>query len=308
MNTTQNILITGGTGLVGRRLTTLLQTKGYNVSYLSRKKSKNAELTLYQWDIENGKIDAEAFTNTHVIVNLAGAGVADKYWTESYKQEIYDSRVKATNLLFEYLKKIPHQVHTFIGASAIGIYGTDTQDKWVDEQSPLGHDFLAQVVKDWEISTDQMNSLNIRTIKVRIGIVLAKEGGALPKLTLPVKLFAGAAIASGKQYISWIHIDDLCQMIIYMIENQQCKGTYNAVAPNPATNAVITQTIGKVLQRPIFLPNVPAFVLKMGMGGMASTVIGGNRVKADKLQATGFRFAYPDLRPALENLLLDKPA
>jgi uncharacterized protein (TIGR01777 family) len=273
---------------------------------LSRKRGKNGEVTLYQWDIANGKIDVEAFTNTHVIVNLAGASVADKYWTESYKQEIYDSRVKATNLLFEYLKKIPNQINTFIGASAIGVYGADTQAQWVDEQSPLGHDFLAQVVKDWEISTDQMNTLNIRTVKVRIGIVLAKEGGALPKLTLPVKLFVGAAIGSGTQYISWIHVDDLCQMIIYMIENQQCKGTYNAVAPQPATNAALTQAIGKVLHRPVFLPNVPAFVLKMGMGGMANSVIGGNRLKADKIQTTGFRFAYPDLIPTLENLLLDK--
>jgi uncharacterized protein (TIGR01777 family) len=303
MNTTQNILITGGTGLVGRRLTTLLEAKGYNVSYLSRKKGKNGEVTLHQWDIENGKIDAEALRNTHIIVNLAGAGVADKYWTESYKQEIYDSRVKATNLLFDYLKKTPNQVHTFIGASAIGIYGMDTQAQWVDEQSPLGHDFLAQVVKDWEISTDQMNTLNIRTVKVRIGIVLAKEGGALPKLTLPVKLFVGAGIGSGEQYISWIHIDDLCQMIIYMIENQQCKGVYNAVAPNPATNIALTKAIGKVLHKPVFFPNVPAFVLKLGMGGMADSILGGNRVKADKIQTAGFRFAYTDLLPTLESLL-----
>ncbi len=299
----KNILITGGTGLVGKQMTTLLLEKGYKVSYLSRKKQVIPGVKVYTWNVKEGKIEDEAIAQADYILHLAGAGVADKLWTKEYKQEIYDSRVVATKLLVEKLATVPNACQAFVQASAIGYYGLDTQDQWVDENSPAGTDFLATVTRDWEAAATQIQKTAIRHVALRIGVVLSDEGGALEKLSLPVRFFAGAALGSGKQYISWIHIADLCAMLIKAIEDPKWRGVYNSVAPNPVTNAEMTQVIGKVLNRPVFLPNVPAFVLKMGMGEMAGIALSGNRVSCQRAEQAGFKFVYPQIETALRGLL-----
>jgi uncharacterized protein (TIGR01777 family) len=299
----KNILITGGTGLLGTHLTTLLRKKGYTISYLSRRKQTLADIQVYEWDIAKGTIETEAITNADYIIHLAGAGVADKLWSVAYKKEIYDSRVLSTKLLVEKLTTVPNKCRAFIQASAIGYYGLDTQERWIDEKAPAGIDFLAQVTHDWEQAASPIAGSNIRHALLRIGVVLCEEGGALPKLSLPVKMFLGAAIGAGTQYISWIHIEDLCEMFVKAIENEAWQGVYNASAPNPVTNEEMTKVIGKVLSRPVFLPNVPAFVLRMGMGEMANIVLGGNRTSCQKVEKAGFKFVYPQIEAALRSLL-----
>lgn len=299
----KNILITGGTGLVGTHLTVLLRKKGYNISYLSRRKQTLADIQVYEWDIAKGTIEAEAIANADYIIHLAGAGVADKLWSAAYKKEIYDSRVLSTKLLVEKLATVPNRCLAFIQASAIGYYGLDTKERWIEEGEPAGTDFLAQVTHDWEGAASAMVGLSIRHALIRIGVVLCEEGGALPKLSLPVKMFVGAAVGKGTQYISWIHIEDLCEMFVKAIENESWQGAYNASAPNPVTNEEMTNMIGKVLNRPVFLPNVPAFVLRMGMGEMANIVLGGNRTSCQKAEKAGFKFVYPQIEAALRSLL-----
>ncbi len=297
------ILITGGTGLVGSRLTEILQAKGHQISYLSRSSKPIPNVKVYLWNVEKGIIDKEAIAQADAIIHLAGAGVADKAWTDSYKKELYDSRILATKLLYETMKDTKNSVQFFLQASAIGIYGLDTKEKILNEEADFGTDFLATLTQDWEKEAEYIIKLGIRTVIMRIGIVLSNKGGALQKLSMPIKLFAGAAIGTGNQYLSWIHIDDLCKMFVESIENKAMQGNFNAVAPNPITNAQMTQAIAKRLEKPLWLPNVPAFVLKMGMGEMAGIVLGGNRVSAQKILATGFQFQFPTIENALKNLL-----
>ena len=297
------ILITGGTGLVGSRLTEILQAKGHQISYLSRSSKPIPNVKVYLWNVEKGIIDKEAIAQADAIIHLAGAGVADKAWTDSYKKELYDSRILATKLLYETMKDTKNSVQFFLQASAIGIYGLDTKEKILNEEADFGTDFLATLTQDWEKEAEYIIKLGIRTVIMRIGIVLSNKGGALQKLSMPIKLFAGAAIGTGNQYLSWIHIDDLCKMFVESIENKAMQGNFNAVAPNPITNAQMTQAIAKRLEKPLWLPNVPAFVLKMGMGEMAGIVLGGNRVSAQKILATGFQFQFPTIENALQNLL-----
>ncbi len=297
------VLITGGTGLVGTRLTELLLLKGYGVSYLSRSKEPVNQVKVYAWDIDNGYIERGALEEADYIIHLAGAGVADKRWTKSRKQEILDSRSKSTDLLFNKLRKNSHKVKAFLAASAIGYYGYDTGDALVTEESPAGDDFLAEVCQEWEFAVGQIRSLDIRTVSFRIGIVLSPHGGALAKLIQTIKVGAGAPLGSGKQYFSWIHIDDVCRAYIEALHNEQINGIYNLVAPHPVTNEELTRQAAHVLDKPLVLPHVPAFALKVAMGEMASAVLGGSKVSGGKLAATGFRFEYPDLTPALQNLL-----
>jgi len=301
-----NILIAGGTGLVGTSLTKLLLEKGHQISYLSRTKKNIPQLKVYQWDIKAGNIEEGAIETADVIINLAGAGVTDKSWTPAYKRELYDSRILATRLLVTALKERKHTVKLVIQASAIGIYGLNTGDAWLHETSPKGTDFLARLTADWEHEAMLVAQPTIRSVVFRIGVVLSKEGGAFKKLTLPIKLFSGAAIGTGKQYLSWVHSDDLCAMFLMAIENQKITGIYNAIAPTPVTNAELTKILAKELHRPLFLPNVPAFVLKMGMGEMADIVLGGNRVAATKLLTDGFQFKFPSAEIAVKELVKKK--
>ncbi len=300
----KTVLITGGTGSIGRRLTQLLQQEGYQVSLLSRSKKDIPTVHVYQWDVAKGHIDPQAIATADHIIHLAGEGIADSRWTDQRKDEIINSRTQSTELLAQALAKNPHNVKSFIGASAIGYYGGDTDDRPLTETSQGGSDFLAQAVRAWERSEEQVASLGIRTVKMRIGVVLMADGGALPKLVQPIRLGAGAPIGSGQQYISWIHLDDLCRLFIQALSTDSWKGVYNAVAPNPVTNETLTRAIAQVLHRPILLPNIPAFAIKLLYGEMGIVVTGGNYVLNKRIaDETRFAYEYADLTKALENLL-----
>ncbi len=298
-----NILITGGTGMIGHRLTELLLAKGHKVSYLSRKKEKMPKVEVFQWDIQKGYIEKGALEAADYVVHLAGAGIADKRWTDERKKEIIDSRIQPIELINKYLQEKNIQLKGFISASAIGIYGGDTGDVRLDENSELGNDFLAECTKLWEIHAKKMTN-TARIVSVRIGIVLSEKGGALPKLVQPIRLGFGAALGSGKQFMSWIHVDDLCEIFVKAIEDDTMQGPYNAVAPNPVTNQEMTSVAAQVLKKPLWLPNVPSFVLKLVFGEMGIVVTGGNFVLNKRLsKETDFQYKFINIKEALNNLL-----
>jgi hypothetical protein len=299
----QKVLITGGTGLIGSRLTELLLEKGFEVAYLSRRKSEATQVKVYLWDLEKGYVAEEAIRQADCIIHLAGAGVADQRWTSSRKQEILESRTRSSQLLYEYLQRTPHRVKAFLSASAIGIYGADRGEELLTETSSLGNDFLAEVTKAWEGAVQPVAGLGIRTVLLRIGIVLSNKGGALSKMAQPIRLGAGSPLGSGKQWISWIHVDDLCRLFLYCLENPDLQGPYNAVAPEPATNEALTKQIAEVLGKPLFMPNVPAFALKLALGEMATTVLGSAKVSSQKITRAGFTYQFPNLAPSLRDLL-----
>jgi uncharacterized protein (TIGR01777 family) len=292
------ILITGGTGMVGARLSALLDREGYEVLHLSRKQNLEARFPAYSWDIDKGWIDESALDVDHVI-HLAGASVAGGRWTSKRKQLIYDSRIKSTKLLVDHLRD-SSRLKSFISASAIGIYGADSGVDIMEEHSPIGSDFLAEVVRDWEAAAHSLKSVPVACL--RIGIVLSKEGGALPPMLLPTKLGLGAALGSGKQYMSWIHIDDLVNLFQFTIE-QRLSGVFNAVAPTPVDNKTFTKGMAQQLHRPLWLPPIPEVLLKFALGEMSQILIGGNNVSSKKISDQGFRFTYKELKQALENLL-----
>jgi len=296
------ILITGGTGLVGSRLTEMLLNKGFEVSHIGRTK-KAGRVPSFVWDIKQKKFDAQALKGVNTIVHLAGAGVADKRWTTARKKEILGSRIESTKLLFETLKTTSNEVNTVVAASAIGYYGFGLGEETVEEDSKPGTDFLAQVTKQWEAQVDKIGTLGIRMVKLRIGIVLSEKGGALAEMAKPIKLGAGAALGSGKQYLSWIHLDDLCEMFIKAIAAENMNGAYNAVGTGWVTNQEMTKAIAHILKKPLLLPSVPGFVLKIILGEMADMVLNGSKVSSKKIQKTGFSFQYTSLDDALKNLL-----
>ena len=294
----RKVIITGGTGLVGKRLSELLKQHGYKVNILCRNPKKTDE---YKWNVEEGYMDESAFEGTEIIVHLAGAGVADHRWTDSRKKEIIDSRVASTRLLFKYLSKKTHAIKSFISASAVGYYG-DRKNELLTEDDSAGTGFLAEVCRLWEQEADTIGTLNIPVSKIRIGIVLSKDGGALPKLDFPVKFGIGAYIGNGKQYVPWIHIDDLCNMFIHLIHHPEANGIYNACAPDIKTNREMSATIAQVLRRPFIPFPAPAFVIKTVMGEMATMLLMSNNCSSKKIIDTGFDFQYPTLNLALENI------
>jgi len=294
----RKVIITGGTGLVGKRLSELLKQHGYKVNILCRNPKKTDE---YKWNVEEGYMDESAFEGTEIIVHLAGAGVADHRWTDSRKKEIIDSRVASTRLLFKYLSKKTHAIKSFISASAVGYYG-DRKNDLLTEDDSAGTGFLAEVCRLWEQEADTIGTLNIPVSKIRIGIVLSKDGGALPKLDFPVKFGIGAYIGNGKQYVPWIHIDDLCNMFIHLIHHPEANGIYNACAPDIKTNREMSATIAQVLRRPFIPFPAPAFVIKTVMGEMATMLLMSNNCSSKKIIDTGFDFQYPTLNLALENI------
>lgn len=296
----KTVLITGGTGLVGSVLSEALTAKGYRVTHLSRN-PKQERYQTYHWDVKREEIDDEAIATADVIIHLAGAGVANKRWNSAWKREIYDSRILSTRLLFEKTKQLNPQLQHFISASAIGYYGWDSGTALVDEESTQGEGFLADVVADWEQEADAFDEC-CKVCKVRIGIVLSEKAGALTEIAKPIKLGAGAALGSGRQYMSWIHIDDLVGLFVHLLEHNK-EGTYNGVAPNPETNSAFTKKLAKTLKRPLILPNVPTFALRLLVGEMADILIGGNRVSSEKIEKVGFSFRYPSLDKALQQLL-----
>jgi hypothetical protein len=290
------ILISGASGLIGTRLTELLVQHGHEVSHLSRKK-KEGKTPAFVWNVESGIIDEQALKDVDAVVHLAGAGVADKRWSKKRKKEILESRIKSTALLTRYLDKYP-TIKTVVSASAIGYYGFGGE--FTEESNP-GVDFLAQVVSAWEAEVDKIQ--NKRVVKLRTGIVLSEKGGALEKMTTPIRWYAGASLGTGRQYMSWIHLDDLCRMFIKAIEDPTMHGAYNATGPYAVTNDELTRAIAATIRKPLLLPSVPAFVLRFLVGEMAAIVLNGSIVSSKKIQQTGFTFQFPTLEEALNDLL-----
>ena len=293
------ILISGGTGLIGKRLSMKLRERGYHVRVLSRRTGNSDTV---RWDIESGYIDPNALQGVDAIIHLAGEGIADKAWSDHRKAEIINSRVNSTKLLYTTLQNNSHQVKHFISASATGLY-SDRGDELMFENSSPANDFLGKTCIAWEESIDKISTLGIRTVKLRTGIVLTIDGGALKKMIAPFKFGFGSALGNGKQWMSWIHEDDLCNMYIFALENQELQGAYNAVSPEPATNFDFSKTLAKVMNMPFWAPNVPAFVLKLIFGEMSAVVLGSTKASADKIISTGFKFKYPNLKDCLIALL-----
>lgn len=296
------VLITGGTGLVGQHLSKMLLSKGYEVSILSRTKSIDSKISVFYWDINKNTIDKEAINSVDYIIHLAGVNIAGKRWTKSRKQEIIDSRVKSTELLF-YNIDPNHNLNAFISASAIGYYGAITSNHIFTETDSPANDFLGETCRLWEDSANKFQNHGIRTVKIRTGIVLSKQGGALSKMIKPFKLGFGSALGSGKQFMPWIHIDDLCEIYIKAIEDSEMNGAYNAVAPEHINNTAFSRKIAKQLKKPFWALKIPAFLFKILFGEMADILLKGSRVSSDKIIASGYDFKYPTLKSALKNLM-----
>ena len=298
------VLITGATGLVGQELVNLLLQNGHNVHYLSTSKSKLVTNTNYKgfyWNPKKAEIDTNALTDVEVIIHLAGANVAKK-WTTAYKEEIIESRVLSTQLLYQTLQKNSHQVKQIISASAVGIYPDSLTNIYHETDLDIDVSFLGNVVKQWENEVSQFEKLEIIVSKIRIGIVLAKNGGALQEMAKPIKYGVGAAFGSGEQYQSWIHIHDLVAVFYHVIENE-LPGIYNGVSPYPVSNAELTKAIAKTLEKPLFLPNIPQFVMKLILGEMHQILFSSQHVSCRKLLDENFQFKFASLDKALNDLL-----
>ncbi len=296
------VLISGGSGLVGRAISKELIQRKHEVAILSRSRhSKNPQIKSYAWDPKNRSIDLEAFENTEVIINLAGANIAQR-WTPQAKNEILRSRLDATRLLAEKLAEEQHQVHTFISASAVGYYPNSLTRLFTEEDAP-GNNFLSTVCQKWEQEAMQVEKLGIRTIRMRIGIVLDADEGALAKMAQPIKFALGAPLGSGKQWMPWIHREDLARMFAFVLEQKQIQSdVFNAVGSGSATNAQLNQALAKALGKPTFLPPVPAPILKLLLGEMAETVLASNKVSAEKITNLGFSHRFKELEAALNAL------
>jgi len=300
----KNILITGGTGTIGTVICSALDKQGHSIRILTRNTLQiESNYTYYIWNPEKDQIDENAFENLDIIIHLAGAGIVEKKWTRERKNEIVSSRDRSARLIYDKIKSLDSKPEAFISASAIGYYGYDTGSILVKETSRFGDDFLANVVKKWEAAADVFETMGVRVVKFRMGVVLTNEGGALPMMAAPAKFGLGSGLGRGDQFISWIHIKDLTSLFQFAID-KSIAGVFNAVSPQPVANKEFMKTISSALKKPFFLPNVPSFLLKLKMGEMASMILGGNRVSAEKIQDEGFTFEYPELKSALENLLI----
>jgi uncharacterized protein (TIGR01777 family) len=299
-STQKNVLITGGTGHIGARLTELLLARGYKVSHLSRRQVSTPGVNTFHWDVIKGEIDTQCIDGVDVIIHLAGEGIADKRWTAQRKKAIIDSRTESIRLIYKLLRNGRHQVKTVISASAIGYYG-DRGNQIIDENSLPADDFLANCCMAWEAAVDEGKQMGLRVVKFRTGVVLDKEG-ALQKMARPIKWDLGSPLGSGRQWVSWIHVQDLIDMYLFAIGNEAIQGVYNAVTPNPVTNKQLTKAIAKQLRRPLWLPNIPAFVLKLLLGEMSAIVLCSDKVSSQKIEHAGFKFKYPFIAGALKEI------
>ena len=304
----QTILITGGTGLVGKALTKMLIDKNYKVIVLTRSlrdKINSPELSYALWDVDKQTIDMESISKADCIIHLAGAGVVDKRWTSAYKKEILSSRTRSSLLLVVALKKGNHQVKTIVSSSAIGWYGADKKTDYAFVETDTAEvDFLGTTCRRWEESITTAEIMGIRVCKLRTGIVLSNDGGALVEFKKPLRMGIAAILGNGKQMISWIHIEDLCRMFIHAVENPKLNESFNAVAPYPVSNKTLTLTLAKLIRGRFFIPmHVPSFILKLMLGESSIEVLKSTTVSSDKIKSTGFTFYYPSIEAALKELI-----
>lgn len=293
------VLITGANGMLAKSLAHELEAE-YTIKFLTRDvKQENA----YRWDINSGYIDPEGLKDVNHIIHLAGSPIAEKRWTPERKREIKKSRVDGAQLLLDELQKNNQKIDTFISASAIGYYGAITSNQIFTEDAPNADDFLGEVCRDWEHVAHSFKSNHVanKIDIVRFGIVLDRDRGALKKIAAPIRFGLGSGVGTGKQWVPWIHIADLCGMLKFLMTQEE-GGTYNAVAPEHVTNNAFTQEVAEVLKRKVILPNIPAFFIRLLFGEMAIVLLTGSRVSSTKITAQGFTFKYAKLNDALRNI------
>lgn len=299
----ENVLITGGTGLIGRHLSKRLKERGFSVSLLSRKPSSYQGMKVYTWDPDSGVIDPEAISTADYIIHLAGAGLGDGRWSKKRKKEILDSRIETARLLTAGLNETGRRPKAFISASGTGYYGSVTSEHIYTEPDEPGTDFIGEVCRLWEESAGEAEKLGIRTVIIRTGIVLTRRGGALQRMALPARFGIGSPLGSGRQYVPWVHIDDLCNIYLKAVGDLSMSGVYNAVAPEHVTNREFMKTVSTVLGKPFFLPAIPSFMFRILFGEMSTILLNGSRVSPEKIISSGYSFDYPGLRNALLSLL-----
>lgn len=300
----KNILISGGSGFIGKHLTNLLIGNGFSVSILSRSDKQNtADITYYKWDITSHFIEEDAIIKADYILHLAGENIAEKPWTAKRKEEILQSRERSIALIFDVLKKNNKKLDAFVSASGVGIYGAINGEEICTENTPPENDFLGLTCQKWEAAADTISTLGIRVVKIRTGLVLGKDDGFLKKLTPIFKLKLGSALGSGKQYMPWIHVNDLCAIYLAVVQNAEMTGAYNAAILDNTTNTFFSKTLAKVYGYSIWLPNVPAFLIKLALGEMAQIILKGRRVSPQKIVNTGFKFQFTNLEEALKDCL-----
>ena len=297
------MLITGGSGLIGRYLTSALLSEGYTVSHLSRTPGTSGKVRVFRWNPENKTADPGIFEGVDYLIHLAGANIGDKRWTKTRKEEIVTSRVETARLLHKIISANRITLKGYITASATGYYGSFTSERIFTEEDPPSEDFLGNVCRLWEEGADLFADMGIRTVKIRTAVILEKSDGALNKLMKPAKFGLVVRLGSGKQYFPWIHINDLCNIYLIALKNQNMSGAYNAVAPEHINHNDFVRTMAGVMNRPVFLPPVPAGIIRLFMGEMSETVLKGSRVSCEKIIKAGYRFQYDKLEAALKNVI-----
>jgi uncharacterized protein len=306
----ETVLITGGTGLIGKALTEHLVKKGFQVIILTRKLpsvNTQANISYALWNVKEKTIDSTAIQKVNHVIHLAGAGVVDKRWSKAYKKEIQDSRTQSSALLIEAMQHQENKIKTIVSASAIGWYGADgagqQNGKGFTELMPAAAGFLGETCRLWEQSIEPAVQMGKRVVKLRTGIVLSNDGGALTEFKKPLAVGIAAILSKGKQIVSWIHIDDLCRMYVEALKNEQLSGPYNAVAPAPVTNKTLTLELASIMKGKFFIPvHVPAIVLKIMLGESSVEVLKSCTVSCEKIKLAGFTFLYPSIEAALKNL------
>ncbi len=305
----KKIVVTGATGLIGKRLVKKLLERNYDLTIFTRS-PETAKLifpkikNIVYWNEYASSDLSQYLDGKDAVFHLAGANIAAKRWTQNYKSQILNSRVISSRILYHSLENCKQLPSVFISASAIGYYG-NTVHKVITEEAKNGYDFLAHVCKSWEDEISRIKEYGIRWVGVRTGIVLDKEGGALKKMLIPFKLFVGGSLGNGRQYFSWIHIEDIINIFLYALDNAKIEGPINATAPNPVTMKIFSKTLGNILKRPSFF-NVPAFLLRIILGESSQMILTSQRVYPQKLQENGYKFKFEFLEDALSDLVLDK--
>lgn len=293
------ILLAGGTGLIGTKLAEMLRASGHEVRLLTRSPKAPSE---YYWNPAKGQIDQASLKDISVVINLAGAGIADKRWTATRKKELIESRVQSAGLLFSELEKMPVRPKVYLSASAIGFYGNSGEKILQENTPPADQSFMVGCCQQWETAADQMSQLGIRVVKFRIGVVLAQEGGALAEIIKPLRWGLGAYFGDGQAWWSWIHREDVCRAFIWGMETPSAAGAYNLVSPNPVRGKALVLETARAMQKwAIFMP-APAFALRLVLGEMSAVILNSNRVSAEKLSEAGFEFKWTGLDGALREI------
>ena len=297
------VLITGATGLIGTELVALLLQNGVSIHYLTTSKKKIENQPNYKgfyWNPEQGSINENCLMGVNAIIHLAGATIS-KRWTKSYKQEIIESRLLSSAVLFKALKNHPNQVQQIVSASGTAIYPNNDKVIYDENATEIDNSFLGNVVLKWEESVDKFKSLGLKVCKLRTGIVLSDKGGALIEMAKPIKMGIGSPFGTGKQIQSWIHIHDIAALYFFAISND-LEGVYNAVAPNPVSNEKLSLAIATVLKKPLFMPNIPKFIMKLLLGEMHELLFENRNISSQKIVEKGFVFKYKTIDEAMENI------